>query len=388
MGRDECGMVAVTFAIVSIVLLLVMGMAIDYTRISKLHGELQNASDSALLAVAHSAKGNTSMDTLKQRTSEYMATMLPIGVQYQITSFTRQGSTLAMTASGTLDASLTSVVGYQQFNPSVSSEVYWGTGKIEVLLVLDNTGSMGQHHRMTELKSAATAFLDELAGSEPGLVKVGIVPFDVNIRVPTSYKTASWFKSAWWVDFGFWDGCITDRDQSYDVSDAPATSSSATKYPPTPCTSSSLKTIEPLTEDFDPLYTKIDAMTPAGNTNITIGLVWGLALLSAQEPFTEGAAYGTPDLTKYIILITDGDNTENRWTKNTHSINARTRLACQSVKDTGVTLYTIRLQEGNTSLLSECASSADTYFDVENVDDLVPTFKAIGEQISQLRVTH
>ena len=53
-----------------------------------------------------------------------------------------------------------------------------------------------------------------------------------------------------------------------------------------------------------------------------------------------------------------------------------------------MTLYAIRLQEGNTSLLSECASSADTYFDVENVQDLVPTFQAIGDQISQLRVSH
>ena len=43
------------------------------------------------------------------------------------------------------------------------------------------------------MKKAANALLDELAGSEAGLVKVGIVPFDVNVRVPTTYKTASWF---------------------------------------------------------------------------------------------------------------------------------------------------------------------------------------------------
>ena len=52
---------------------------------------------------------------------------------------------------------------------------------------------------MVELKKAAKAMLDELEASEDGLVKIAIVPFDVNVRVPTSYKTASWFKTDWWV---------------------------------------------------------------------------------------------------------------------------------------------------------------------------------------------
>ena len=105
-------------------------------------------------------------------------------------------------------------------------------------------------------------------------------------------------------------------------------------------------------------------------------------------PFAEGQPWGTKDLTKIIVLMTDGDNTENRWTGNTNSIDARTALACQSVKDSDVTLYTIRLIEGNATLLSECATSAETYYEVEDVQDLVPTFKAIGEQISQLRIAH
>lgn len=385
--RDEGGMIAITFAFSSLALLVLMGAAIDYTRISKSSAQLQNASDSALLAVAHTAQDNANLDTLRQLAADYMETMLPSGYDFEITSFSKEGSTLSMTATGVIQATLTSVIGYEEFQPSVSSEVYWGTGKIEVLLVLDNTGSMGQHGRMAAMKDAASAFLDELSGSEASLVKVGIVPFDVNVRVPTTYKTASWFRSSWWVDW-FWTGCITDRDQPYDVSDAPVTSSSSTKYPGALCTSSSLATILPLTDNFASLYAKVTQMTPAGNTNITIGLAWGLALLSPDVPFTEAQDYGTKDLSKVIILMTDGDNTENRWTNNTGSIDARTQLACQAVKSAGVTLYTIRLQEGNSSLLSQCASSADTYFDVENVDDLVPTFQAIGEQISQLRIAH
>jgi hypothetical protein len=238
---------------------------------------------------------------------------------------------------------------------------------------------------MAALKAASNALLDELSGSEPGLVKVGMVPFNVNVRVPTSYKTASWFTASWIVSL-FWQGCITDRDQPYDIDDTPVTTT-ATKYPGAFCSSSSLATIEPLTDNLATLYSKITTMTPAGNTNITIGLAWGLSLISNQSPFTEAEPYGTENLTKYLVLITDGDNTENRWTNNTSSIDARTALACQSVKTAGVVLYTVRLQEGNDALLSACATSTDTYFNVEDVDDLVPTFQAIGEQISQLRIS-
>ena len=384
--RDERGSVVTLFAITSVALLLLMGVAVDYTRISQSTTRLQNAADSALLAVAHTAQDNSNEETLKQLTVDYMETMLPDDYTFQITSFTKNGSTLSMTATGVVQASLTQVVGYHQFEPEVSSEVYWGTGKIEVMLVLDNTGSMANYSRMTEMKKAATALLDELAGSEAGLVKVGIVPFDVNVRIPTSYKSASWFKSSWWVNW-FWSGCITDRDQPYDVGDAAVTSSSDTQYPGALCTSS-LATIQPLTDNFTDLYAKVNDMTPAGSTNITIGLSWGLTLLSEQSPFTEGQPNGTKDLTKIIVLMTDGDNTENRWTSSTSSINARTQLACTSVKDAGVTLYTVRLIDGNESLLRACATSSDHYHDVEDVQELVPTFQAIGEQISQLRVAH
>ena len=274
--RDERGMVAVTFALSSLVLFLIMGAALDYTRMSQSYTQLQNAADSALLAVAHTAQDNSNVDTLKQLASDYMETMLPSNYEFEITSFAKSGSTLSMTAAGVVPASLTQVVGYQQFEPKVSSEVYWGTGKIEVLLVLDNTGSMGSFGRMTELKKAAKALLDELSGSEEGLVKVGIVPFDVNVRIPTSYKSASWFTVNWLVSL-FWQGCVTDRDQPYDISDAPVTSSNSTKYPGALCKSNSLVTIQPLTDDLLSLYPKIDQMTPAGNTNITIGLSWGLA---------------------------------------------------------------------------------------------------------------
>jgi Flp pilus assembly protein TadG len=385
-ARDEGGTVLLIFALAATAVIMFVGVAMDYARSSRARASLQNAADAVVLSVAREAQDAASNEALKEMAGVQMATMLSSQYQFEVTSVATTSGTLTLTAEGSVPAGLTSVAGYETLRQRVTSEAAWGTGKLEVALVLDSTGSMGQYNRMVELKKAAKAMLDELKASEDGLVKIAIVPFDVNVRVANSYKTASWFKTDWWVSL-FWNGCLADRDQSKDVSDAAVTTSAATKYPGALCSSNNLKTIQPLTDDFTLLNNKVDSLTPAGNTNITIGLAWGMTLLSSQAPFTEGVAPGTKDVTKIIVLMTDGDNTANRWTSTASSIDARTSLACQSAKDSKIVLYTIRLMEGNGSLLSNCATSNEHYYDVENVADLVPAFQAIGEQLSQLRIS-
>ncbi len=390
--RDERGSIATIFGLATIPLLMATGMAVDYTRASAARSELQNAADSAVLALATNSKTVTNTETLKTLATNHMAGMLPDWYDFEVTSITNASSTIELEAAGSLEAGISGVLGISTLGQSVTSEAVWGAGegsniqKLELALVLDNTGSTAQYSRMTEMKKAATALLDVLKTSDPGVVKVAIVPFDVNVRVPTSYKSASWFKTDWWVNW-LWKGCMTDRDQPNDVSDAAATSAASTKYPPALCSSDKLATLQPLTENFTDLYAKVNSMASAGNTNITIGLSWGLAALSAQEPLTQGAAWSDKNVSKVMILMTDGENTENRWTNSSTSIDARTKLACTAVKQSGVRLYTVRLMEGNASLLQGCASNDDSYYDVEDVDDLVPAFQSIGQELSQLRLT-
>ena len=60
----------------------------------------------------------------------------------------------------------------------------------------------------------------------------------------------------------------------------------------------------------------------------------------AEGPLPGAKAYGT-GIVKIVILLTDGDNTQNRWTTSSPEIDARTELACTQVKQSGVRLYTI-----------------------------------------------
>ncbi|MFJ5369883.1 VWA domain-containing protein, partial [Bosea sp. CER48] len=95
-----------------------------------------------------------------------------------------------------------------------------------------------------------------------------------------------------------------------------------------------------------------------------------------------------PMLKKYMILLTDGENTENRFTTSSTSIDDRTRQSCQGIKGVGINLYTIRVINGNASLLKECASKPEMYYDVSSAAQLGPIFKQIANEISAVRLTH
>ena len=111
----------------------------------------------------------------------------------------------------------------------------------------------------------------------------------------------------------------------------------------------------PLTNDWTALNAKVDAMQPNGNTNVTIGLQLAFQALSPVAPFNASAPKS--DLDKVIILLTDGDNTRKPLVDQPRArIDARTKLACTNVKAANIKLYTIRVIDGNASLLQECAT--------------------------------
>jgi hypothetical protein len=104
------------------------------------------------------------------------------------------------------------------------------------------------------------------------------------------------------------------------------------------------------------------------------------------------AAAPASDLDKVIILLTDGENTEAWKNSNNTTVNSatqiddRTKLVCANVKAAGIKLYTIRVIEGNATLLKECASSPSYYYDVQDASQLNTVFAAIASALSNLRI--
>ena len=143
----------------------------------------------------------------------------------------------------------------------------------------------------------------------------------------------------------------------------------------------------PLSYDWTALNSKVDAMQPNGNTNVTIGLVWAWHALTSNTPLTEAAA-PSPDLDKVIILLTDGDNTE-AWNNSNNTkitsqstIDARTSTACTNIKAANIKIYTVRVIDGNATLLKNCATNPTMYFDVQNASQLNSVFSAIAQNLA------
>ncbi|CAL4868490.1 hypothetical protein MMA231_02772 [Asticcacaulis sp. MM231] len=191
------------------------------------------------------------------------------------------------------------------------------------------------------------------------------------------------------VTSGAWTGCVIDRAQSYDVtSDAPVATNTDTLYPASKCATNSLLPIMDLTTDVAAVRTYATKMTPAGNTNVTIGIQWGMEVLSPTAPFAGGAAFTDKTINKYMIILTDGMNTQNRWTTNNTEITARMSLACENAKKLGITVFTVRLESGDSTALQNCASNTGYYYNLSSSNQISGTLGSIMKSIKKIRLTN
>jgi Flp pilus assembly protein TadG len=423
---DHRGNVAITFALAIIPVFGAMGIAVDYSMANSARTNMQASLDATGIALQRQMPlTQTQMDTIG---SAFFLGNLGKSPLTNITvTFTPGTGTITLDSSGTYNTGLSSVLTLigmpTSFPVGAHVQVQWGLGKVEVALALDNTGSMAQSGKLTQLKIAAKNLLTTLqnAATTAGDAKVAIIPFGTEVNIGTSYANATWLRWDLWdaangsygggggwggggwggggwggggggggtwspANHNTWTGCVIDRDQSNDVLDTTPTNSISTQFPTEQC-ASSVTSMMPLSYNWTALNSKIDQMVADGNTNVTIGLVWGFHALSPTLPLTEGAAYGTANLSKYLIILTDGTNTQNRWSSDQSTIDARTALACTNIKNAGIKIYAIRVIDGNATLLQNCASSPSMYYDVQDASQLSGVFSAIGTVIANLHLS-
>jgi Flp pilus assembly protein TadG len=415
--QNRDGGVAPFLALAAIPLMGFTGAAIDYSRASAARTAMQSALDATALNLSRTAQGQTGEQIQGQAQQIFNALFVRPEVQdasvQTVLSSPQQGSfVLNVTGSGTVKTLFSGLIGHPQVTFSAKSEVLWGIKKLNLALALDNTGSMSSSGKMTALKSAAHNLIDTLKAAEKqtGDIKVSIIPFAVDVNVGTDKVDATWIdwedweaangdcsKSSYhsksscssnggaWTpkNHSAWNGCVNDRDQNNDVMNTPTGSGAATMYRAHQA-SACPTAMTTLSTDWTAMHTKIDAMTPSGNTNVTIGLQMAWQTLSNNDPFNAPAP--APDLDKVIILLTDGENTKNRWTTSSSAIDARTQKACDNAKAANVKLYTVRVIDGNATLLKGCASKPDMYYDVDQADELNGVFSSIAQNLANLRI--
>jgi hypothetical protein len=394
-----------------------VGAAVDYSRAASVRTSMQMALDSTALMLSKEAQGLNTAQLGSKATAYFNALFhRPEANTVQITQeFSSPSlSTFSLKITGTtvVPTVFWRLLGKDHVDIAATGEVLWGIKKLNLALALDNTGSMSSSSKMTELKKAAHTLLTTLqnAAQTPGDVKVSIVPFATDVNVGTGNVGAGWIDWTDWeavngtcsnnsytskstceshsktwtpANHNTWNGCVYDRDQNNDVLNTATgggASSSYRAHQAAACPTS----IMPLSTDWTALNSKIDAMTPTGNTNVTIGMQLAWQSLSPVAPFNAPAP--APDLDKVIIALTDGDNTQNRWSSTQSVIDARTDKVCTNAKTDNVKIYTIRVINGNASLLRSCASKPDMYYEVAQASQLNSVFAAIAQNLANLRI--
>lgn len=218
----------------------------------------------------------------------------------------------------------------------------------------------------------------------------------------SQYSTQSTCQAAfavWHVDHSTWNGCVTDRgnasgpdtSNNYDAMNTPPSSTTSSQFLAeqySPCPTA----IMPLSYNWTNLGNKVDAMVAGGGTNQTIGLVWGWHALSAGAPLSAGSP--PANTTRYIIILSDGLNTQDRWYGNgvnqSTQVDGRMNAVCTNAKADGIIIYALFVDiggtQGNSTVLQNCATDASKYYDLTSASQINAAFAAIGQQITNLRV--
>ncbi|MEZ5791110.1 MAG: hypothetical protein R3D34_10090 [Nitratireductor sp.] len=114
-----------------------------------------------------------------------------------------QQKTLALDAKLDYDTFIASVMGQDQFEIGIASQVAMGNMTVEVALVIDNSGSMGSNNRMTLAKSTAKDLIETVYNAasfsnKPDPVKFALVPFAASVNIGTNNQNKNWMDRNGW----------------------------------------------------------------------------------------------------------------------------------------------------------------------------------------------
>ena len=211
--------------------------------------------------------------------------------------------------------------------------------------------------------------------------------------------------------------CIADRDPfmtSSDTAAQPDTEDLNTLFPAfvwggkdgtascPPNGSAAMQRVIPLSSNWSSLKSAVNGMVAVGNTDQGIGIQVGVQTLIPGGAFNppEEADPTVTNYQRYIIVLSDGANTQDRWSNVQKTIDDRQAKLCtsiNSVKDASnqplYSVFTVQLdtgtkKDGKSTVLQGCATDPSQYYYLTNANQLGQVFQDIGNSIGKLRLTN
>ena len=440
---DNSGNVSIVFAGVMTMLLIGVGTAIDYSSMVSKRSEMQGVADAVVLAAVTS--GYQTEGELKQFSNEYL-----VELGYPDTSLT-----VELTSENTLIVSPTQehqmfimgAFGHDNSNISAISEApLAGQAKANLALVLDTTESM-RGQRMTALKSATAALLEELEKSNEGgeeNVQVSLVPFADYVRISETNEGQNWLELqpdqevTWKVldeensvncrqvgegelrstecdeyvyeertEYVEWEGCMASRPNGHHKTPDFFAGNRLQGFVAHGHCNAEYSALEPLTPDLGALNVSVQALNTRGSTYIPAGLIWGWRTLDERAPFTHNLSPANESTQNVILLMTDGSNTVSltgtkpdfdgiyHWGESDNPDRTKEEAdmlsseLCTAIKQDGIRIVSVAFEvedESTKSLLRNCATASSDFYDATNSGRLKQAFKEIGSGLNEIRL--
>jgi Flp pilus assembly protein TadG len=445
--RDAKGATALTFALAAVPLVMIAGVAVDYSRAISEQTSLQAALDAATLAVATQSAANQKLATDQGR----KVFAENFGSAAEKLSFKLVNGTVEGEASVKMPTALMNLALGETLTLDAKSVVNTPQDmKAEIALVLDYSGSMNRNGKYQAMRDAAkTLIKDMMSGSNASNIKFGIVPFSdyVLTHLPVAYLDgvhSSWYPQSVTT-------CIDSRNYPHATqSTTPSANNPRSQWEPVGLDPKYFKQMnandsgnatskkaqqkakkqkaakdkaaqdgeavqsdypivdpacqvyvtnqlftEPLTTNASSLLSRLDVMKPLKLTNIALALEQGWHVLTSNAPYSEGVPDNRSDTLKAIVLLTDGVQTKEGWGPQQGSggfvysvdqANTNIRELCVNIKKQKILLVTIAFQLDDATakdILSTCASKPEHFFDASTNSDLASAFEQIREDLRQ-----
>ncbi|MFW8594850.1 pilus assembly protein TadG-related protein [Cribrihabitans neustonicus] len=328
--QREDGVLAKPLVFFFLSMLAVGGIGVDLMRMERDRTVLQYTLDRAVLAAADLDQPKAPAVVVQDYLSKagladyYQAPVVQEGLGYK---------SVESTIDTTFPAHLLKFAGGDNLPLYANARAEETIGSVEISMVLDISGSMRSNNRLTNLKTAAHSFVDQITqNTDVSNLSISIIPYatQVNVGEPLLSK----YNASQEHNYSFCVNFIKDQFSKHTLSrteplertahfDTFTYSENMISSPVCPTRAGSQ--ILPFTNDAATLHAYIDTLTAEGNTSIDIGMKWGSALLDptarsvVSDLIAEGEIdpafsgrptdYGSGDTLKIIILMSDGQNT-------------------------------------------------------------------------------
>ncbi len=345
-ARDERGALVLLTLLLIFGMILVAGLAIDFTRHEQIRLKLRAAVDRC-------AVGAADLDNPLEPRAYVLDCISKAGLasyvkpeDVVVSGNGVDDRTVSIAASGQIRTLLLGLSGVETLQVPASATAEENFTDIEIVLVLDVSGSMGDPGvggvlKIDNLKQAANGFLDIVLAdvNADDRIAVSIVTYNhqvvvgdailqhLNLTTTNSSKCVQ-FTPADYTTTAIADTTPLRRADHFDPFQNSGSSTAGTGGSKWHCNidpaDAGFRTMQVFSNDIDALKAQISAMRPANWTSIDIGMKWGAALLDpafrtvtaelVNDGVVDGAfaalpkPYATVD--KYLILMTDGRNTD------------------------------------------------------------------------------